>query len=81
MRLALPIAIGLALIAVSCGGVSEASGDGSRLTLVSYSTPREVYAKLTKSFAKTGAGKGVEFDESYGSSGEQSRAVESGLPG
>jgi sulfate transport system substrate-binding protein len=50
------------------------------LTLVAYSTPREVYADLTKSFAKSDAGKGVSFDESYGSSGEQSRAVEQGLP-
>src|ERR671911_1216984 len=70
----------LALTLVGCGGVSEAAGDGAKLTLVAYSTPREVYAKLTKSFAKTDAGKGVAFDESYGSSGEQSRAVESGLP-
>jgi sulfate/thiosulfate transport system substrate-binding protein len=70
----------VALIVVGCGGVSEAGSDGSKLTLVAYSTPREVYAKLTKSFAKTDAGKGVSFDESYGSSGEQSRAVESGLP-
>jgi sulfate/thiosulfate transport system substrate-binding protein len=69
----------VALTVVGCGGVSDAGGDGSKLTLVAYSTPREVYAKLTKSFAKTDAGKGVSFDESYGSSGEQSRAVESGL--
>jgi sulfate/thiosulfate transport system substrate-binding protein len=70
----------LALLLAGCGGVSEASADGKRLTLVAYSTPREVYAQLTKSFAKTPTGKGVSFDESYGSSGEQSRAVESGLP-
>ena len=70
----------VALMLVGCGGSSEAGSDGSKLTLVAYSTPREVYAKLTKSFAKTDAGKGVSFDESYGSSGEQSRAVESGLP-
>jgi sulfate/thiosulfate-binding protein len=31
-------------------------------------------------FAKTPQGKGVSFDQSYASSGEQSRAVESGLP-
>jgi sulfate/thiosulfate transport system substrate-binding protein len=68
-----------ALILAGCGGVSEAGSDGSKLTLVAYSTPREVYAQLTKDFAKTEAGKGVDFDESYGSSGEQSRAVESGL--
>ncbi len=70
----------LALALVGCGGVSEAGSDGSKLTLAAYSTPREVYSELTKSFAKTDAGEGVAFDESYGSSGEQSRAVESGLP-
>ena len=70
----------LALTLVGCGGVSEASSSGDKLTLVAYSTPREVYAQLTKDFAKTDAGKGVSFDESYGSSGEQSRAVEQGLP-
>jgi sulfate/thiosulfate transport system substrate-binding protein len=31
-------------------------------------------------FEKTPAGKGVSFDQSYAASGEQSRAVESGLP-
>jgi sulfate/thiosulfate transport system substrate-binding protein len=76
----LAAAFALAALAAGCGGTSEASSDGgSKLTLVAYSTPREVYAQLTKDFAKTDAGKGVSFDESYGSSGEQSRAVEAGL--
>ena len=70
----------LALTLVGCGGVSEAGSGGDKLTLVAYSTPREAYAQLTKDFAKTDAGEGVSFDESYGSSGEQSRAVEQGLP-
>src|SRR5918995_2811859 len=73
-------AIAVAVLAVACGGTSEAAGDGSKLTLVAYSTPREVYGQLTKDFKKTDAGKRVSFDASYGSSGEQSRAVESGLP-
>ena len=73
-------ALSLAALVTGCGGVSEAAGDGAKLTLVAYSTPREVYTQLTKDFAKTDAGKGVSFDESYGSSGEQSRAVEQGLP-
>jgi sulfate/thiosulfate transport system substrate-binding protein len=73
-------ALTLAALVTGCGGVSEAAGDRTKLTLVAYSTPREVYAQLTKDFAKTDAGKGVSFDESYGSSGEQSRAVEQGLP-
>ena len=75
MRVALAL-IGLALLLVGCGGVSEASG-GDKLTLVAYSTPREVYGDLTREFAKE---HDVAFDQSYGSSGEQSRAVESGLP-
>jgi sulfate/thiosulfate transport system substrate-binding protein len=77
-------AIAVAVMVTACGGTSEdsaeAGSDGAKLTLVAYSTPREVYAQLTKDFAKTDAGKGVSFDESYGSSGEQSRAVEQGLP-
>jgi sulfate/thiosulfate transport system substrate-binding protein len=73
-------AVALAALVTGCGGTSEAAGDGSKLTLVAYSTPREVYAQLTKEFAKTSEGDGVSFEESYGSSGEQSRAVESGLP-
>jgi sulfate transport system substrate-binding protein len=50
------------------------------MTLVAYSTPREVYEQLTKDFAATEAGAGVSFDESYAASGEQSRAVAAGLP-
>jgi sulfate/thiosulfate-binding protein len=75
VRLALALA-GLAVLLAGCGGVSEAGGD-NRLTLVAYSTPREVYEDLTKEFSKE---HDVSFDQSYGSSGEQSRAVESGLP-
>ena len=76
------VAAALVALAAGCGGTSEESAEagGGKLTLVAYSTPREVYGQLTKDFAKTAAGKGVSFDESYGSSGEQSRAVEQGLP-
>src|SRR5215218_3959216 len=79
------VAAALALMClpiVACGGTSEAAtdeGGAEKLTLVAYSTPREVYEQLTKSFAKTPEGEGVSFEESYGGSGEQSRAVESGL--
>ena len=34
---------------------------------------------MIPAFNKTSAGKGVGFDQSYGSSGEQSRAIEGGL--
>lgn len=59
---------------VACGG------GGSSVALVAYSTPREAYAELIPAFQKTDAGKDVELSESYGSSGEQSRGVEAGLP-
>ena len=72
-------ALAVSLGATGCGGSSANAQGGNKLTLVAYSTPREVYEELTKEFAQTGPGKGVSFDESYGSSGEQSRAVEAGL--
>jgi sulfate/thiosulfate transport system substrate-binding protein len=68
----------------ACGGTSAATAgeeaSGGRLTLVAYSTPREVYKRLTKDFAATDGGAGVTFDQSYAASGEQSRAVAAGLP-
>jgi sulfate/thiosulfate transport system substrate-binding protein len=75
----------LPAVAAGCGGPSEtgaATGDGSggKLSLVAYSTPKEAYAQLIPAFQKTGAGKGVSFTQSYGASGDQSRAVASGLP-
>jgi sulfate transport system substrate-binding protein len=71
-------ALAVALLTAACGGASV-NARGTKLTLVAYSTPREAYDELTKEFAQTAAGKGVSFDQSYGSSGEQSRAVEAGL--
>jgi sulfate/thiosulfate-binding protein len=77
---------GLSLVTIAllaaCGGTSEEGGAGSatRLTLAAYSTPREVYEELVPAFRQTAEGEGVAFDQSYGSSGEQSRAVEAGLP-
>jgi sulfate/thiosulfate transport system substrate-binding protein len=75
--------IALLLVASGCGGQSSASdssgGDG-KLTLVAYSTPEEAYKELIPAFNRTAEGKGVSFSQSYAASGEQSRAVEGGLP-
>ena len=68
--------IALAAVAAGCGGASGSSGD--KVALVAYSTPKEAYEALIPEFQKTPAGKGVEFSQSYGSSGDQSRAVEAG---
>jgi sulfate/thiosulfate transport system substrate-binding protein len=69
----------VALLAAGCGG--GGGGGGKRLTLVAYSTPREAYEQLIPAFQKTEAGKGTVFSQSYGASGDQSRAVQNGLAG
>jgi sulfate/thiosulfate-binding protein len=76
--------LALALTALAgCGGTSEdsagASDGDTKLTLVAYSTPEEAYKELIPAFNETPEGKGVGFNTSYASSGEQSRAVEGGL--
>ena len=79
-----------ALVAAGCGGASDSSSDATAakpagggkqtLSLVAYSTPQVVYDEVIPAFQKTAAGNGVAFKTSYGPSGDQSRAVESGLP-
>src|SRR5437016_4080644 len=72
----------LALSGCSSGASNESNtGKASvRLSLVAYSTPQAAYEKIIKAFQQTPAGKNVTFTQSYGASGDQSRAVESGLP-
>src|SRR5829696_9914479 len=72
------------LVLAGCGGSSSegsapTGSEGGNIRLVAYSTPREAYAKLIDLYRSGGAGEGVSFDQSYGGSGEQSRAVEAGL--
>jgi sulfate/thiosulfate-binding protein len=58
---------------------ADARTSAASLTLVAYSTPREAYGKLIPAFQATKAGRGVGFEQSYGASGEQARAVLEGL--
>jgi sulfate/thiosulfate transport system substrate-binding protein len=85
-----------AVALAACGGSSDANtstGGGSatasnaaaksasvKLNLVGYSTPKKAYDALTAAFAQTSQGKGVGFAQSFGASGSQSRAVDSGQP-
>jgi len=70
------VALGATLGLAACGG-----GSGSTLNLVAYSTPQQVYEdKLEPAFKDTSDGKDVDFSNSFGASGDQSRAVESGQP-
>jgi sulfate/thiosulfate-binding protein len=76
-------AVALALTAAAAG-CSSGSGGGAgggkiKLSLVAYSTPQAAYQKIIAAFEKTPAGKNVTFTQSYGPSGDQSRAVASGL--
>jgi sulfate/thiosulfate-binding protein len=65
--------------ATTGGGASSAGGGAkTQLALVAYSTPKKAYDALTAAFGQTTAGKGVGFGESFGASGSQSRAVDSG---
>ena len=65
-----------ALLLAACGSSSTSS---KHLTLVAYSTPQGVFEKLIPAFQATPEGSGVSFSESYGPSGQQSRAVANGL--
>ena len=72
----------LAATLAATAGVGTAAPERSsdtKLNLVAYSTPREAYGKLIPQFQKTPAGDGVSFTQSYGASGEQTRAVKAGL--
>jgi sulfate/thiosulfate-binding protein len=70
--------------AASSGSSSSSSSAGggasTQLALVGYSTPKKAYDALTAAFAQTPSGKGVGFSQSFGASGSQSRAVDSGQP-
>src|SRR5437588_1757554 len=65
--------------AAATGG-SSSGGSSTQLALVAYSTPKKAYDALTSAFAQTSAGKGVGFNQSFGASGSQSRAVATGQP-
>src|SRR3954471_17500432 len=79
----------IAVFAAGCGSsdsdsTSGSSGSGSgggKLDVVGYSTPESVYAEtLEPAFEKTSQGEGVSFSNSFGASGDQSRAVVAGQP-
>ena len=76
----LALAVASAALAACGGSAGGGSGDSSELTLVAYSTPKEAYGEIIPAFDRTAQGKGITFQQSYGASGDQSRAVQSGLP-
>jgi sulfate/thiosulfate transport system substrate-binding protein len=70
----------LAVLIASIGlAACGSSGAAKHLTLVAYSTPQAAYASLISAFQASSEGKGITFSQSYGPSGDQSRAVAAGL--
>jgi sulfate/thiosulfate-binding protein len=53
--------------------------EAANLSLVAYSTPQTAYEAIIKAFQATPEGKNITFTNSFGASGDQSRAVDAGL--
>jgi sulfate/thiosulfate-binding protein len=78
----------LAVFAAGCGGgddttgsSGDSGGSGGKLDVVGYSTPEAVYTEaLEPAFEESSKGSGVSFSNSFGASGDQSRAVAAGQP-
>jgi sulfate/thiosulfate-binding protein len=75
------------LVLAGCGGSSSNSSGGSggsggeQIAVVGYSTPQSVYEEgLEPAFEKGSTGSGASFTNSFGASGDQSRAVAAGQP-
>jgi len=78
-------ALAAAIVVAGCGGSDDSSATGSssggKLDVVGYSTPEAVYEEaLEPGFEGTSEGTDVSFSNSFGASGDQSRAVEAGQP-
>jgi sulfate/thiosulfate transport system substrate-binding protein len=73
-----------AVVVAGCGGGDDSSATGSsggKLDVVGYSTPEAVYEEaLEPGFQGTSEGADAGFSNSFGASGDQSRAVEAGQP-
>ena len=81
LTLAVAMAALTAAVAAGCGGGDSASGSGGSVALVAYSTPQQAFEEgLIPAFQDTSAGEGASFTTSFGSSGDQRRAVEAGQP-
>ncbi|HET9871640.1 MAG TPA: sulfate ABC transporter substrate-binding protein [Propionibacteriaceae bacterium] len=77
-RIGAVLLIGLLAVLTACGGSSTTGG--SQLSLVAFSVPKAAYDDLQQTFSDSAEGEGVVWKSSYGASGDQARAVISGLP-
>jgi len=77
------LAIATMVAVAGCGGGDDSAtgSSGGELDVVGYSTPEAVYEEaIEPGFETTSDGAGVSFSNSFGASGDQSRAVEAGQP-
>jgi sulfate/thiosulfate transport system substrate-binding protein len=68
-----------ALALTACSAASGGASDSDQLSLVGFSVLEAANEPVFEDFEGTPEGEGVAFKTSYGSSGDQSRAVEGGL--
>ena len=79
IKVAATLSIAGVLALSGCGGDSNASGGGSEtIDLSGFSILEAANEGIFQDFQDTDAGDGVEFEPSYGASGDQSRAVVAG---
>ena len=67
------------VLALTLAAGATAASRSTNLSVVGYSTPKAVMAKIVQAWQKTPDGGGVTFSQSYGASTDQARAVENGL--
>jgi sulfate transport system substrate-binding protein len=77
VKLAILPAAAVALVATAA---ASASSRGTNLSLVAYSTPKPVLAKIIQAWQQTPDGAGVGFSTSFGASTNQAKAVAAGQP-
>jgi sulfate transport system substrate-binding protein len=70
----------LAAVVLTALAAAAVAAAGTNLSLVAYSTPKPVLAKIISAFQQTSGGQGVSFTQSYGPSTSQAKAVAAGQP-
>ncbi|WP_333812239.1 sulfate ABC transporter substrate-binding protein [Timonella senegalensis] len=86
-KLSITLAALTAVVLSACAPTAVGGGSGGtagggpsvKLAIVGFAVPKAANDAAQKAFAETEQGKGATWTTSYGASGDQSRAVESGL--
>lgn len=79
-RLSLVVILASFLLLTGCVGRPVGAGSSDSLHLVGFATSAEANKAAQLAWASTPAGEQVTWEQSFGASGEQSRAVLNGLP-